>query len=222
MTLKLVERLVPFGNVLDVGCFCGDLLGMLPSRYKKYGIEPSDSARRLAEEKGIIIIARSLEELDGEEIKFDLIVLLDVVEHLLFPFHAMQKLSSLLNRGGLIALSTGNTDALPWRLMRTDYWYYFTEHVSFFNLKWFKWMASQLDLRIVMLEKFSHFEGSILERWRQLSQCLAFWSAKKCRKYGLLYRLLSVTYPFSKVKKWPEAPTTRLWRDHVFVVMKSE
>ncbi len=221
LAFEAIIQLKKSGNILDVGCYRGDFLQLFPDLFSKYGIEPSKAAARMAKEKGVQIIGMTLEEFESKNTRFDIITLIDVLEHLASPFLALSKLASLLNRKGIILLSTGNTDVLPWRLMRQDYWYYSTEHVSFFNPKWFRWAAQQLDLRFVGFRRFSHREGSVFERWRQLAQCLAFVALKRLDCYPIIKKVISSVYPFNKAIHWTVPPSTQLWKDHQLVILQS-
>jgi len=221
LAASVIRKMLPSGSILDVGCFRGDFLAMLPANYQKFGIEHSESARQVARQRGITLIGELIEEIESERLGFHAITLLDVIEHLPYPFVSLQRLLTLLLPGGTLILSTGNTDVLPWRLMRRDYYYYFSEHVSFFNPRWFRWVANQLNLNLVLLKRFSHFGGSSFERWEQFAKCLAFWTVEHVHKYPLLQNLMCSIYPFNKVSQWSLPPMTHLWRDHILVVLKS-
>jgi hypothetical protein len=36
--------------------------------------------------------------------------------------------------------------------------------MNFFNPRWFQWAAKELGLKLVMLKKFAHLNGSFFER----------------------------------------------------------
>jgi SAM-dependent methyltransferase len=65
---------------------------------------------------------------------FHAIVIFDVMEHLTDPVGILRALARLLAPGGVMLIETGNTDATPWRVCGTDFWYCgLVEHVGFFN-----------------------------------------------------------------------------------------
>jgi SAM-dependent methyltransferase len=221
LAAQTIQNFFSYGKVLDVGCYRGDFLEILPERYQKFGIEPSYSACQISKTRGITMIAPSINEIDDCKTTFQAITLLDLIEHMSDPLDTLRKLCNLLAPGGIIILSTGNTDALPWRLMRLDYWYYYSEHVSFFNPKWFSWLAGQLSLKVVFFKTFSHFQGSVLDQARQLARCFTFWVTKSCEAIPLIRKPLVRIYPFNKVEEWSAPPTAYLWPDHLFIVLKS-
>lgn len=220
--VKIIERSFHSGRVLDVGCFRGDFLTMLPQRYEKYGVEPADSAREVARQRGIELLASWIDDIEVESPMFHAITLLDVVEHLPCPAVSLQGLGRLLVPGGLLMLSTGNTDVLPWRLMRRDYYYYFPEHVSFFNPRWFRWLARELDLELLAVRKYSYFKASPRERWLQLAKCVAVCAVEGASRRPTIYRILCSFYPFRKVLVRSSTPGMGLWPDHILVVLRSK
>jgi SAM-dependent methyltransferase len=221
IALDVISKSFSSGPVLDIGCSCGDFLRILPDNYQKYGVEITEESRKILQKQKIKLIGSSIEQMEIHNPTFSAITLFDVIEHLPYPFRSLERLSNLLLPEGILILSTGNTDALPWRLMRQDYWYYLTEHVSFFNPHWFRWAATQLGLKLVMANKFSHFNSSLFKRWHQFAQCLAFWIFRYTRQYPSLKKVIMPIYPFKRVKKWPSAPKTNHWRDHIIVVLQS-
>lgn len=221
LTAQIIRNKWPAGLVLDVGCYRGDFLVMLPDGCQKYGIEPIEAARKVAISRGIILMGTSIDELEINTPMFHVVTLLDVIEHLPYPVDSLKKVARLLLPGGLLILSTGNTDAVPWRLMRQDYWYYSTEHVSFFNLRWFRWVAQELGLSVVAVKRFSHQDGSAFERLRQFAQCLTFVALKKLEAHPLIKKAISSVYPFNKAINWKTPPSTQIWKDHLLVTLQS-
>ncbi len=222
LAAKMIESSFHSGRVLDVGCFRGDFLTMLPQRYERYGVEPAHSAREVARQRGIEVLASWIEDIEVELHSFHVITLLDVIEHLPNPALSLEGLRRLLLPGGLLMLSTGNTDVLPWRLMRRHYWYYFPEHVSFFNPRWFRWLARQLDLELLAVREYSYFKASRCERWLQLAKCAAFCAVEGARRRPTVYRILCSFNPFRKVRFRTPTPGTGLWPDHMLVVLRSK
>lgn len=220
LTADIIHRSKYPGSVLDIGCYRGDFLLQISDKYQKYGVEISKKARQIAIQRGITLIGSSIDSIEIDKPMFDIITLMDVIEHLPNPMESLQKLVKLLSPGGMIILSTGDTSALPWYFMRCDYWYYYYEHVTFFNPKWFKWAAKKLNLNVVDIKSFSHFKGTQKEKWSQFAKSVAFWVVGQTNKKPLIKKIITSVYPFSKVQTWGGAPNTKLWKDHMLVVLK--
>jgi SAM-dependent methyltransferase len=222
LAADVIQNSYPNGTILDIGCFRGDFLNLLPNTFLKYGTELSKSARKIARQHGIKIVGTSINHMEINRPMFHVITLLDVFEHLTNPMDSLKKVAKLLLPGGIIIISTGNTDSFLWRLMRLDYWYYSPEHVSFFNLRWFRWACIHLQLKITMTRKFSHIKDTDNRKWRQFSKGLFFWVWKNAGLHPPLQKLISSFYPFNRICRWPSPPGTHFWEDHILVVMKSK
>lgn len=84
------------GTVVDVGCGLGELLDLFPrDRWRKYGIEVSESARETCAAKGISF------ELPAEREWCDLVLLRGSLRHLDRPIQALFDAYGWLRRGGL-------------------------------------------------------------------------------------------------------------------------
>jgi len=70
-------------KLLDVGCGDGTFLQMLPEKWKTVGIEKSQTAWYKCIKKGLNVYQGDI--LDGIDRKYDIITLLDVLEHTLEP-----------------------------------------------------------------------------------------------------------------------------------------
>jgi SAM-dependent methyltransferase len=129
-------------NVLDVGCGAGDFLVSLPGTLAKSGIEPSVDAAARAATRGIVIAAASLEDLPPDQ-RFDVITLIDVIEHVPEPALLLKLAARHLCPEGMIIVSTGDPQSAAWRVFGARFWYAtFPEHVSFPSGRFFQlWQA---------------------------------------------------------------------------------
>lgn len=101
------------GNLLDYGCGTGEFVKHMASHHWKInGIEPSNTARKKAEElinTSKPAIFEKLEELPP--IKYDVISLWHVLEHVPHPDQLLLKLKSLLNPNGVIFVAVPNYES---------------------------------------------------------------------------------------------------------------
>jgi len=204
---------VATGSVLDVGCWTGGFLGTLPLQYEKWGVEPSQWARDQAIDNGVAVVGNSLEELASIHAMYDAVTMIDVLEHTTSPLEALALAASRLKEGGALIVTTGDSRALPWRLMPRDYWYYYAEHVCFFSERWFRGAAVQLDLEIDQVSRFSHFSAD--QPWTPLAEL-----ARACAfKFLGGPRSLAIRLA-RRAHMLREYPDTRHWRDHILVVLR--
>lgn len=107
-------------RILDLGCGAGDIcveIGKLTGARELYGADISQRAVDMAKTKGITAIRVDLdnENLPFESKSFDIILALEIIEHLVDPDHLLLEMKSLLNPGGKVVVSTPN---LAWWLNR--------------------------------------------------------------------------------------------------------
>lgn len=153
---RLAHRHSPSKHVLDVGCSNGDLLASWSDGWLRHGVEPSRSAAAVAARRGLAIVASQVEELPAQQ-RFGCIVSVDVAEHIPAPLSWLQQLVSHLRPGGVLLLSTGCTDAWPWRLSGSRYWYAgFGEHLSFYGVESFRRFAAAAGLIWLGAHRHAH------------------------------------------------------------------
>ncbi len=112
-------------------------------------------------------------------------------------------------------MTTGNRDALTWRLMPLDYWYYYSDHITFLSSSMAKWAAEELEVTIPTVVRFSRTAALPFERVRDLSTAVAFdASAHPIR------RLLDGGQGGEEVVLGGRRPWTAHWRDHLLVVFQ--
>lgn len=113
----------PHLNILEVGCGDGKFLRALKEALATrgihvtlYGIEPNLEASGCARANGISIEQSylGLEDIDEESSSesYDLILLFEVIEHVVFPEKMLKKLYSDLKLGGVLILTTPNISGL--------------------------------------------------------------------------------------------------------------
>jgi SAM-dependent methyltransferase len=151
------------GSVLDVGCFSGLFLASLGAEYKLYGIELNTDAAAVAERKGVTIVGRTYEDLDMITEKFDVVTAIDLIEHVVDPLVLLRLMKKVLRPGGVIIISSGNSDAYSWKLMGSRYGYSaVAEHVAFINKRWCLGAAEKQGLQCDDIFYFSHSKASML------------------------------------------------------------
>lgn len=161
IAVDFIKKYVKQGSrILDIGSWDGSFLSYL-SEYDVYGIEINEEAVYRA--KHVKLIANDLYKLDVLLYKdyFDVITAFDVIEHVINPLEFISILKTLVKSGGYIIISSGNTESLPWKILKNRYYYCsILEHITFINKDWCEFAASELNLNIIKICKFSHSKRS--------------------------------------------------------------
>ncbi len=153
------------GSILDVGCYSGNFLAGLTNKFVKYGIEPSESATLDAVAKGIKMLGKSLEDLEPAMV-FDVVVSIDVIEHVLDVEKFLSQAFAHVKENGLLIISTGNPDCLFWKkIFKSKFWYsLYAEHLTFPSYNYFNQYARRNGLPPPEQIRFRYTKSSSLDR----------------------------------------------------------
>ena len=100
---EMAYKLMPKGKHLDIGCSTGELLKLTGGQ----GIEPNREHCKIANSNGLSVFNSTLEEYQGES-KFDVITMLNALEHVYSPTEVLRKIYNLLNDKGIVLISVPN------------------------------------------------------------------------------------------------------------------
>ena len=159
--LAMIRRIIAEknrpGGVLDVGCGSGSFLLTLPADLPKHGVEPSSAASSAAKKQGVSILAPTLGQLPPNA-TFDVITIIDVVEHLAEPGELLDAALPHLAPGGSLIIATGDASYAPWRrVFRSRFWYSsFPEHITFPSLKYFHNWCGEKQLHLPTAERLKY------------------------------------------------------------------
>lgn len=136
MYLEDISKRVKRGKILDVGCGEGYFLEAAKSDgWIPYGVEISEFAANMARESlGADISCGLLRDVSYPDNMFDLITMLDVVEHFHNPLEEMKEIHRILKPGGMCFLLTPDVESPGARLMRSR-WFELKppEHLFYFS-----------------------------------------------------------------------------------------
>lgn len=156
--VRHIAEHTPTGRVLDFGCYTGGLLARLDDAYECYGLEVNRAAAVEASRVSGNTTFASIDEIPAE-LKFDIVVACDVIEHMTNPMQTMAQLTSLLADDGVLILTTGDGENRLWNRFGANWWYcFFPEHISFISKPWLDHNARDLGLSLLSCETFGYCE----------------------------------------------------------------
>lgn len=107
------------GRLLDIGCGTGDLLVAARERgWETSGVELSPHAAAIARQRGLDVTVGTVGAARFPARSFDVVAILDVVEHLPDPLAELSEIYRLLRPGGLAVVETPNWNSIYRRLLR--------------------------------------------------------------------------------------------------------
>ena len=210
------------GAILDVGCWSGNFLKQISSKWEKFGIEINQAACQKARGLGINILARDIDGVKAKN-KMDVVTAFDVIEHIETPYKFMHSLLNLTKEGGAIIISTGNTEIFPWRVARSKFLYCANpEHVSFFNLRWFRYIAERLNFAIENFSTHCHSQTpGILKVFSGSVKNLVYLATPSVFTLGreVKHRLRG---SYDKERSYNYPPLWNWYADHFIVILKKK
>jgi 2-polyprenyl-3-methyl-5-hydroxy-6-metoxy-1,4-benzoquinol methylase len=132
---ELIQRFMPSGTILEVGCNDGLFL-LEVAKYGDYnciGVEPNKVSSKEAQDKGVRVINQFFEEAINAELKdvsVQVLVARQVLEHIIDVDLFLAAANRMLDLGGLICIEVPNTNIA---LTSGDVSCLWEEHVNYFT-----------------------------------------------------------------------------------------
>jgi 2-polyprenyl-3-methyl-5-hydroxy-6-metoxy-1,4-benzoquinol methylase len=157
-SLKAVLRAIPGDDlkVLDIGGGSGWLASLVreldPRISVTQVVDLDETARSLAEQSGHRYFCGRIEDFDTEE-RYDLILMLNLIEHVANPRGVLAKAKQLLTPNGRLYIKTPNFRALDAKLFRHANWggYHCPRHFVLFTRESLSRLLKSLGLRVSSL-----------------------------------------------------------------------
>jgi len=132
-----IDRYTKRGKLLDIGCGRGFfLLNFVHSNFDYVGVEPrerisQEARRRLGTDK---ILCGTLREVKFPDGNFDVVTMINVIEHLPFPRQTLAEVARIMKQGAVLLIETPNVNSLIPHLLGAR-WHAFLEpeHHYFFS-----------------------------------------------------------------------------------------
>lgn len=152
----------PSLSILDVGGGDGRVLSVvrgLDSRVRRTQVVDLDpAAEELARRQGHEYFCGRIEDYETDQ-AFDLIILLNLIEHVAEPRSVLRKVHKWLTPDGVALVKTPNIDSLDARIFRHRNWggYHCPRHWILFNRASLTQLASDVGLSV---RRFSYTQGA--------------------------------------------------------------
>jgi 2-polyprenyl-3-methyl-5-hydroxy-6-metoxy-1,4-benzoquinol methylase len=151
--LEAVRRHKSGGRLLDIGAASGILLEQAAKLgFEAEGIEPSRGLAQLAVNAGLKVKTGLFPhpECPGP---YDVITLIDVIEHVTTPVQLLREIANHLKPDGVGVLTTPDVQSLVARLLGRRWWHFRVAHIGYFARDTITKALDQAGLRIVQISR---------------------------------------------------------------------
>ncbi|ASV12620.1 SAM-dependent methyltransferase [Leptospira santarosai] len=206
--IKNIQKFKPKGEFLDIGCSFGGFLNCAKEAgFEVTGVVNCRYSAEVAKSRGFKVHQGEFLDADLPENFFDVITLVEVIEHLSEPDRVFQKLRRILKPGGLLLLQTANFEGLQAIDAGSSYHYYLPGHFYYYsesNLKkildrsGFRNHIIYLGVDFSLLAKLLKSRGSFRswkEYWKWIRIGVYHWKSK-LKKQGRPLTSSMVLYSF--------------------------
>lgn len=201
--LRLVQSHCPSGRLLDVGAGSGILVEQARELgYDAEGVEPSRWLQQRAASRALRVHLGGYPHPDILP-GFDVVTLVDVIEHVSNPLELLARIREQLNDQGVGLLVTPDENSLAARLMGWEWWHFRTAHIGYFNRRTLLFALRKAGLKAIRMGRPGwHFRADYL--------------------LDCLNRYLPLDLPFSKARFVKRVTVPLNLRDSLYVVFKKE
>jgi 2-polyprenyl-3-methyl-5-hydroxy-6-metoxy-1,4-benzoquinol methylase len=165
--IRWLSKFITRGDVLDIGCAGGEFIYVANENgFNASGFDISENAVQFFNDTATTeIYTKSLEKLITKDIRFDILALWEVIEHVIDPGGFLEQCKQLLNPNGYIALSTPNQRNYH-AIIHGDNWKGYIdgpEHLHFFNPGTLSSLLVKHDFKIMAIR--TKRIAPVLWRW---------------------------------------------------------
>lgn len=197
--INIISKYKKSGYLLDIGCSYGFYLYEFKKKgFKVKGIDSAIKAVKYAREKlHLDVIHSDFYNYNYGNNRYDVITLIDVIEHFSNPTKTIIKIKKILKKDGILVIQTPNYDSLISILTRNKwFWLLIPEHLHLFtpySISYFLRINGFKVLKVKTWDDFDEFIKNILFILRLKDK------GKTKYLYFFLYYLLYMFYPVSLV-----------------------
>ena len=138
------------GKLLEIGCARGHLLKLAQQiGYDVKGVEISSHASKIACASGLSVFNGTMEQTSFPKSSFDIIIALDVIEHVLDPLHFLDIVCCYLKKEGVLILETPNVNSLFARVGGKRWIGFNPYHLYLFSPSTLSELCGRVGLRVI-------------------------------------------------------------------------
>lgn len=151
--LDYIEKFKSEGRLLDIGAASGILLEEAQKKgFESEGIEPSVYFQSVAQERGLNVYQGLFPHKETKG-PYDVITLVDVIEHVSDPVGLLSDISDSLDDNGIGVVVTPDVGSLFAKILGKRWWHYRIAHIGYFNKRTLKIALKKAGLEVVDISR---------------------------------------------------------------------
>lgn len=136
-------------SLLEIGAGSGSLLNLFRNDFKNViGIEPNSNFCKFAKKKYDLKIENIGYELIDKKNKYNVIIALNIIEHVVSVDNFMNTIKDSLHNDGIAIIRTPNIESITAKLLGKRWWHVRPTHLYYFCDSSFKYLSDKYDLEI--------------------------------------------------------------------------
>ncbi len=163
--LKQIKKTAPENSrLLDIGSANGLFIHLARQQgYRADGIEPSASLVAEARQRyGIDLHPGTLETFSSTEL-YNIVTLLDLIEHISEPAAFLNTVNRLMSPDGLLIIVTPDIQSLAAKLLKRRWWHHRIAHINFFPLETLELLLQNCGFQLQKKRRYAwHFSALYL------------------------------------------------------------
>jgi len=191
-------------SVLDVGAATGLLVHLARERgWLAEGVEPSRDLVLAAERlHGVQLLQGTVPHPALADRRFDVVFVVDVIEHVSDPVGLLRHASNQLAPGGILVVVTPDVGSWAQKMLRQRWWHFRLAHVGYFDVRSFEAACGEAQLRVVERQRAKWFfrVAYLAERITRYMPILG--SVRRWGKSRLGQRLGNWVVPLNLFDSW--------------------
>ena len=197
-------------SILEVGSYYGVFGNIIKPKVKNYsGLELSKHGTEYSKKNyNLEIFNETIEEHSERQIKYDIIIMADVIEHFSNPFKMLETIEKILKPNGLLIFTTYNMDSFYAKITGKNYHWILPMHLFYFSNKTLKNICLENNLKIYKIKNDSRVVSFyyLLNKLALIFPKLKFLfqyinKIKKFQKINLNVNLFDINIYFAKKNK---------------------
>ena len=142
---------------LDIGCADGLSLEVANDLgFRAQGVEPAHALAQQAAAKGLVVFNGFLQDANFPDNHFDVISLIEVIEHIPQPLDLLLEVRRILKPKGCLVITTGNTKSITFKALKGT-WAYLQlighgGHISFFSPRSITVLGKRANLFVIKIK----------------------------------------------------------------------